>query len=212
MTEYVVRVIEFPPDRIQYLISIFTFIVAFVSVVYTHHSFANQKKYNCLSVEPILYIHCENFDNYISLQLLNGGLGPAFIKDFGIFIEDSDIKKKFDRHGSFSELVEKSSLQDIEFQYRAPRNLPKAIFRNENIILFEYNINNQTFLNKEESKKMLDSLKKLLIKTTICISYTNIYDRSFENKIVNRIIKKIFKKSFCNKTMSYKLELSELFQ
>lgn len=175
MTEYVVRIIEIPSDRIQLILAICTFFVALVSIFYTHHSVASQKKHNYLSVVPILHIHCGVYDNQIDLQLINGGLGPAIITKFVIIDNDSQS------YHSFLDLIKKSPLQNINFQYYAPKDSPKIILSDERILLFEYNIDKQE-LNTEKSKKVLNELKKILKKTTVSLSYTNIYDKSSKKK------------------------------
>lgn len=64
-------------------------IVALVGLLITYVLRKNTEKNNALANRPLVFVSLNDYDNFISLNIHNKGLGPAIIKDYKIINKDT---------------------------------------------------------------------------------------------------------------------------
>jgi hypothetical protein len=104
-------------DRILAVIAI---IISLSSVIFTYQQMATTIKHNHVSVEPRLYAYFSNEEqkNQFGIYLVNNGLGPAYIEEIKIYLDDEVLPKP--EFGFWQSFIKRSNLNPLCFVWRIP--------------------------------------------------------------------------------------------
>ena len=107
-----------------------------------------------------LQIYISNNDNSIKIELINYGLGTAYIKSLDILYNENTFN-------NFYELIKDNLFDGIDYkvQYFMLGN-NNYLSSDKNILLYKYTVN---------TASELESIKSLLRKTKITLKYESMY-------------------------------------
>ncbi|WP_294095091.1 hypothetical protein [uncultured Cetobacterium sp.] len=173
--------IEILKNNLEILISIIAIIISGLTIYF-------QQKHNKNSVKPLGGIIIEDYENKISIKIVNSGVGPLIVKE---------LICKFDDEESTSILIEllKETLENRYVNNFVEDIVNRVISPNGKIVLFEIKNN---LLDDEIKQK----LRKKLSNITIELRYKNIYNENFSVRRKLDFFGRHSKK--CNRVMDYK--------
>jgi hypothetical protein len=161
-TKTFVEYIKEPSSIIAFVAIVLSLFGIIFSVFYNRKTIDLSIKHTKLSIEPILnlQIYISNNDNSIKIELINYGLGTAYIKSLDILYNENTFN-------NFYELIKDNLFDGIDYkvQYFMLGN-NNYLSSDKNILLYKYTVN---------TASELESIKSLLRKTKITLKYESMY-------------------------------------
>jgi hypothetical protein len=148
------------------LTAIFAIITSITSIILTIWALCNQRIHNINSVKPIAFIELYDYDDKISVELTNRGVGTLLVKRFKAY-KDGNTKSNIIKWMPILPpgQIWTTFYDEIE---------GIAIEAGKSIILVEYSPSDRKELDIETIKILRLSLKDIIINVT----YTDIYEKS----------------------------------
>lgn len=150
------------------IIALAAFIISVVSLYVSHAALKIQRRHNILSVKPIPMVSVADYEDRLTVKILNNGSGPLIIKSV-------QVKKELQVHESLVDCM--PSLPDGMYwaTFVGPVKNRSLLPGNE-IKLLELTGNHT----KSEFKKVRDECRAALCQLTVVLEYTDVYGSAFE--------------------------------
>lgn len=154
-------------------ISLMALAISFVSILLTFISLRNQRIHYRKSVKPIAVILLGDYEDYVFVKIINSGLGP-------LIIDELEVKNGNVKSNNLIEIVSVEPPVFTEWSDYVIESEGRALGVKEELILLEIGIE-EDFSDKEfkEYDKFISEVRKFLSKSTIKVSYKDLYGKSY---------------------------------
>jgi hypothetical protein len=156
------------------IVAICALVVSIVSIFISIRSLSIQRTYNEKSVRPIAHLTNDDYENEISVELRNVGVGPLIIKELKV---QSQNGKELTNLIDFVDLNLPDGLMWTNF---VKQTTNRAIAIGDKICLLSINFDNVEYPDKDSARQIprfRSDLRKLLGDLTVTVKYTGIYEK-----------------------------------
>jgi hypothetical protein len=147
-------------------------LVAAISVWFAARGLRIQRGHNLLSVKPIPFIACADYEDLIRVKIRNDGVGPLIVKSVA-----------FERHGASGEHDDLVSymptLPDDLCWSNFSSGYVRSIAAGDELILLELKVRPA----RPSEAKVRDACRKALSEITVCVEYSDIYNSQFPAEV-----------------------------
>lgn len=150
------------------IIALAAFIISVVSLYVSHAALKIQRRHNVLSVKPIPMVSVADYEDRLTVKILNNGSGPLIIK--GV-----QVKKESQVYESLVDWM--PCLPDGMYWATFVGSVKnRSLLPGNEIKLLELTGDHT----ENEFKKVRDNCRAALCKLTIVLEYTDVYGSTFE--------------------------------
>jgi hypothetical protein len=152
------------------IIAISAVVIALCSLFITIWQLHINRNHNRLSVKPHLFIDVDiSHEDPIKLILKNGGVGPAFIKNYRLFVDNKEITSS--REQLYNDTIKKVGLDGYSYGFFL-LSIKQAFLPDSKTDLF-------VFSNEGLENDDVENIRENLERIKFIIEYESIYKESF---------------------------------
>lgn len=161
-----------PNNLVEIIVSILAVAVAGLSLWYTNKGLSDQRRHNRLTVKPIPFVACADYEDLIRVKVRNDGTGPMIVRDISA--------RKPGCEPEFNDLVSympelPSGMAWSNFSSGYVRSIPVG----SELILVELKLDHA----QSAQAAFRDLCRASLSQLEISVEYTDVYGSKFENEV-----------------------------
>jgi len=150
------------------IIAALALVVAVASIVFAAKGLRTQRQHNKLSVRPLPFIACADYEDHLRVKVRNDGTGPLIVRSVDALLEG--VKQHDELVSYMPELP--PGLSWCNFSSGVVRSIPAG----GELILLELKLD----LTKQHHTHFRDLCRGVLQKITIVVNYSDVYEDNFD--------------------------------